>query len=387
MLAFAHPVHDGRVYRQAKALAGGDHAVTLIGRGRRWTLLQRYVEDGIRVVEVPGKAPRLLVRAFLDPFVYAALFLVLLFQRRRFDLYYCHEYQSLFAGWVVARLRNKKIIYDCHEYQPESFVCMFACLPMCVQKWIERCFRRFERFCMRRIDAFVTVNEDLAARLLEDCKTGVVVPNYPSKALFAKLEPDPAWVTRLEGMKVLLFAGYVAESRGVTMCVKLLAELVHRGHNVCLLLVGAESPRGYMHKMMRLANTLKVEDRLYWIGRVNHRQLIGFLPLGDVGLNLIQPYPEKNQWAEPTKCFQYAAAGLPILSSDLKASTGIVEKMGNGVIVDACSLQKIADAAEQMLCDSNLLRELGENGKQAFMNTMNAEQAAQQVLALVDKIC
>jgi glycosyltransferase involved in cell wall biosynthesis len=378
VLAFAHGVNDGRVMRQARALVNAGHRVAIIGRGRRFWRIRTLVENNITCLELFSKPQSMLVRFFHDPLVFTVMIFVVLFGEKA-DVYYCHEYQSQIIGWLVARVRKAKMVYDCHEYQPESVALQVgACLPF-LSESARACFRKFERMCMRRTHAFVTVNDDLAEQLRQDCPLGAVIPNYPTKAEFRDLTPPENWVRRLAGKRVLLFAGYLGEGRGVEMCLQVLKEVRKNEPDACLLLVGGVI-RPYRCQIESQASELGVGDSVYMTGAVSHKEFVSYLPLGHVALNLIQPVPEKNRWAEPTKCFQYAAAGLPVVSSNVEASRRVVEQIENGLLVEPDDVQGAAVAVMKLLSDEALRVELGRRGEALFQKRMNAEAVSERLV-------
>jgi glycosyltransferase involved in cell wall biosynthesis len=378
VLAFAHRTNDGRVMRQARTLADAGHRVAIIGRGRRSWPVRTLIENEITCWELFSKPQSILGRFFQDPLVFVVMISFALFGKWA-DVYYCHEYQSQIIGWLVARVRKAKMAYDCHEYQPESVALQVGAFLPFLYEFARGCFRKYERMCMRRTDAFVTVNDDLAERLRQDCPLGAVIPNYPTKAEFKDLMPPENWRRRLAGKRVLLFAGYLSEGRGVGMCVRVLSEVRKSEPDACLLLVGGSS-RQYRRRIELLAAELNIKDFVYMTGTVSHKAFVSFLPLGHVGLNLIQPEPEKNRWAEPTKCFQYAAAGLPVVSSNLGASAQVVQQMDNGLLVEPSDVRGAADAVMRLLRDESSRIDLGGRGQALFRERMNAEAVSTRLL-------
>ncbi len=385
VLAFAHTVNDGRVLRQAIALRDGGHDVCIVGRGFSRKPIQRTNIDGFQAIELFSKSLALRWRLLLDPIAFILMTAIALLQRQKTAVYYCHEYQSMMIGWFAARVRGAKIVYDCHEYQPESCAVIVGYISRRLEAFALRFFISYENFWMRRTDAFVTVNDDIAKRLQKNCALGVVIPNYPTRAEFANITPPTDWQKRLADKSVLIFAGYLSANRGVNMCIRLLAELRRQNPNLCLLLVGAASTQ-YIQEIELLTESLNVRDAVYMTGAVSHEELIRCLPLGHIALNLIQPVPEKNRWAEPTKCFQYAAAGLPVVSSNLEASRRIIEQMGNGLLVAPDDLAGAVKATESLLSDTMLRSNLGKHGRAAFLKYMNAEAVSKRLVQLLEEL-
>ncbi len=384
ILAFAHHSRDGRVYfREARLLQEAGYDVTLIARGDAAKPLRHTKRDGMDVFELPRRPVPVFMRLFADPFVLAWMFFVSLNKSTGVSVFHCHEYQSLVIGFLVSRFRGCSLIYDCHEYQPEGFARLFLPISKRLYEPIRRCYEKFERFCSKRLDALVTVNEDLGSRFRRDLENVVVIPNYPSKDASRHLETPPEeWATKLRNKRVMVFAGYISPDRGVTSSVRLLgAEPLKAMEDICLLLIGGVS-ESYRMQVQKLARKLDIEDRVFLTGRVTHDQMLGFIRFGCVGLNLIEPVPEKNKWAQPAKVFQYAQTGLPVISSGVGASKSLVEEMGNGIIVDPHDLEQAAKQIGELLCDREKMKLLGDSGRRAFLEQFNLEAVAPRLFDL-----
>ncbi len=384
ILAFAHSSRDGRVYfREARLLQEAGYEVTLIARGESLKPIRHTKRDGMDVVELPRRPVPVSLRMVVDPFVFLWMFFVSLRNSSGAEVFHCHEYQSLVIGFLLSRFRKASLIYDCHEYQPEGFARLFLPISKRLYEPVRRCYEKFERFCSRRLDALVTVNEDLGRRFRRDLENVVIIPNYPSKDVSRHLEaPSREWNEKLKNRRVMVFAGYISPDRGVTSSVRLLGtEPLKSMEDVCLLCAGGVS-EDYRIQIQRLARNAGIEKRVFLTGRVTHDQMLGFIRFGCIGLNLIEPVPEKNKWAQPAKVFQYAQAGLPVVTSGVGASRRLVENMGNGIIVDPHDLEQAAKQIAELLCDRERMKLLGDSGRQAFLERFNMEAVASRLFDL-----
>ena len=85
--------------------------------------------------------------------------------------------------------------------------------------------------------------------------------------------------------------------------------------------------------------------------------------------------PDKNHLdALPTKVFEYMAAGIPFIASNLPALVESLEKWDCGVFVDTSEdVTAAAEAAKELLADPERCKRLGENGRRAIAQEFNFE--------------
>jgi glycosyltransferase involved in cell wall biosynthesis len=149
----------------------------------------------------------------------------------------------------------------------------------------------------------------------------LVVGNVPSATVF----PHPEHV---EPRNAVVYVGDITEARGI--CAML--EIVRRVPDVRLELIGSIAP----------ALAERVRERAERDGTLGRITLTGRLPYEEAwaraagalaGLSLLSPTPAYRA-ATPSKLWEYMAAGIPIVASDLPAQRELIEASGAGVIVD-----------------------------------------------------
>jgi glycosyltransferase involved in cell wall biosynthesis len=385
MLCFAHSIRDGRVFfRECQALMKAGWTVRMVARPSPVDSNEKsFPLLSVRIL--PARPQSIIGRILLDPFHFAIFFLFALKLSYGVSVIHCHEYQSLKAGRWIALFRHAKLVYDCHEYQPESLADIFFGWSTVVRKWTCRFFMRMERWSTAGVDAVVTVNNDLAARFRRFCKRVVVLPNYPDNDCVERSADPPQDIkTRCDGKRVLVFCGYLAPDRGLEQCVRSLAFLKDKCPDLILLLAGGAGEM-YKNKLIDVASAAGVLDRVVLTGYVSHENLPGYLALGDIGMNLIEPF-EKNLRAEQTKCFQYAAAELPVVLTDLPALKKLAKDMGNGVIVPANDTRATVDAVFSLLSHPERMKEMGARGGRAFLSAYNFQAVSGRLIDLYDEL-
>jgi glycogen synthase len=143
-----------------------------------------------------------------------------------------------------------------------------------------------------------------------------------------------------ESTPLLAYCGSAAPQRGLEDAIDALAELP----GVHLALVIAHPPRAEQLRK-RAANT-GVAERLHVVDYVPQDQVVPFLRSASAGLIPIHHVPN-HEIALITKYFEYAHAGLPIITSDTETMGEATRRLGNGEVFAA---QDVSDLARARPC-------------------------------------
>lgn len=121
---------------------------------------------------------------------------------------------------------------------------------------------------------------------------------------------------------VMTYMGSFFYFSGLERVVTDFALLLQKRQDVHLLLIGGGE---LDHRLKNLVQELGIGKNVTFTGFVNYEDLPGLLQLADVGLNPMD-IADVSNYALPHKVFQYLAAGLLVVSTDLK---GLRSVLGN----------------------------------------------------------
>jgi glycosyltransferase involved in cell wall biosynthesis len=99
-------------------------------------------------------------------------------------------------------------------------------------------------------------------------------------------------------------------------------------------------------------------------GKVTRDEAWRIMAGASLGFVVLHPAPNHIE-AQPTKMFEYMAAGLPVIASHFPLWSRIVRDSGAGVCVDPKDPVALGRAIAQMLADPASLREMGRRGREA----------------------
>jgi glycosyltransferase involved in cell wall biosynthesis len=242
---------------------------------------------------------------------------------QRPDVIHANDIATLIPGYLAARLSGARLVYDTHEYA------VGVPYRKAVWAWLAA---TIERLLIRRCDAVITVSDGIAERLQARyglAERPVVVRNVPDLP-----PPNPGAAPDLrEGMGVgaaplVLHQGAVAEGRGGDNLVRAVARM----ESAHLLFLGADA--AFSERLRELGKEVGLDGRLHFHPPVSLAELLSYTTQADVGVSLLEDTCENHRLALPNKLFEYLAADLPVVVSDLPEMSRLVAERGVGWTTD-----------------------------------------------------
>jgi glycosyltransferase involved in cell wall biosynthesis len=354
-----HPADDHRIlHKECVSLRAAGYDVTLIAPRD-----DDGVIHGIPIVALRTKARNRLERMAQRPrAAYRAALSV------DADLYHFHDPEFLPYAVRLAR-RGKRVVYDAHEDVP---------VQMRHKDWIPgparagaaRAFAQFEAECVARIDGVVTPSVIALERLRRRQPRTILLANYPR---LDEIVPAPRWSDRSRA------AGYVG---GITP-VRGARELVDAMDYVDgeLHLAGPFIPPELRHELERSPGW----RRVCYAGRLTRGQiaaLLGRIKVGVIPLHPIANYVD----AYPVKLFEYLAAGVPIVATDVPRWRAVLEAHECGVSVPFGATRQLGEAIAGLLDDDERARAMGERARKAAEEHYSWETQAEALAGLYEEL-
>ena len=205
-----------------------------------------------------------------------------------------------------------------------------------------------ERLIVPRCDAVITVSDGIAEALQRKYgleRRPTVVRNLPDL-------PPPHGDGGVEDLRtslgvgaapLVLHHGAAAEDRGGEALIRSLAEL----DGAHLLFLGADG--GYADGLRTALRAARLGSRVHFRAPVPLAELLSYSAQADVGVTLLEDTCENHRLALPNKAFEYIAAGLPVVASDLPELRRLVDQFGIGWTADPADPASIAAALRSAL--------------------------------------
>jgi glycosyltransferase involved in cell wall biosynthesis len=333
-----HPVDDHRIlHKECMSLRQAGYDVTLIAPHDKDVVL-----DGVSVVALAGTPRNRLERMLRRPLAAYRAAAAL-----DADLYHFHDPEFLPYGARLARER-KRVVYDAHEDVPTQ-IRSKDWIPAPARASVARAVARLEAACVARLDAVVSPSFAALERLRPHQSRAALIANYPR---LDELRPAARWDDRL---RAACYVGGITRVRGACELVDAMAHTDAELH-----LAGAISPPALRDELERSAGW----PRVRYLGRVDHDRVPDLLARVKVGVIPLHPIPNYVA-AFPVKLFEYLAAGLPVITTDVPRWREVLEAHDCGVCVPHGSARRLGAAITGLLDDDGRARAMGERARRA----------------------
>jgi len=264
------------------------------------------------------------------------------------DVYHLHDPELLPAGLLLAS-QGKRVVYDAHEDLPADILDKSWIRPR-LRSLVARSAELLEVFAAERFAAVVTATPSIHDRFARYRCHAVVVGNYPQLAEFEAAVPPPEGKDR-----AVCFVGGITEIRGVRVMVRAMADI-----DAKLLLAGRFLPPRLRDEVAASPGWSQVVE----LGQIGRPEVMRTLGRSMAGLVVYAPLA--NHWtAQPTKIYEYMAAGLPVIASDFPLWREIIEANACGLCVDPTDPIAVGRAIEWILDHPDETRAMGRNGRLA----------------------
>lgn len=224
-------------------------------------------------------------------------------------------------------------------------------------------------------DLRIAVSEELAdavRRLVPERPTHVV-PNGADVEAFREL-PERREAREHFGLpcqgNLLGFVGSLRPWHGLEFAIEAL-NTIPEG----LLVIAGDGPvRSTLEWLAREQGTA---DRIRWLGRVPHRLIPTLLAALDVAL---LPYPAIDEFSfSPLKLYEYLAAGVPVVASDIGQVRAVLDGGRLGKLVAPGEPAALARAVELILRDPTAARSLAAAARGPALESHSWDQRARQL--------
>lgn len=310
-LAYQISPHDARYLKLRESFLEAGFAVHAIAPAAGAAQAHESVET---VSAPPGSASR--ARAWLNA-RHLKSRLVSRGAAFRPDLIYVFDPEALPAALALKSRTGAKLLYDAHEFHEEEDL---SAPERCA--WV----KRTEIRAAPEIDIFATVNRSIG-ELYEAERPDLPQPHVVHNAL--RPAPPPRYDGRLhraahlpEETRILLYHGGLARMRGLDRLATA-ARLLNEDWAVVMMGTGP------------LANTLEAaaNQRLRLLPPCPHDELLIWASGASLGAILYEDEGRSQHYCSPNKLWEYAAAGVPALASDLPEIARVVSGHRTGFLV------------------------------------------------------
>ena len=284
-------------------------------------------------------------------------------------VFVAHDLPMLPVASVACKRDGARLVYDSHELYSE-------------QEFPSRERRRWaaiETKYIRSCNAVITINPSIARELERRYQIQNVNVIYNAERtenppinlhLFHQafgLDPE---------QKVVLFQGGLSAGRNLEALVDAICHVRHPQVNLVLL------GDGQLRKSIRnRVRRLGLSRRVHVHPAVPQADLISFSASADVGVIPYQASCLNNYYCTPNKLFEFIAAGVPVIASDLPELRYIILTHGIGCVGDMGTAEKTAQLIDEVFSNTPRFETWREKVARA-RRMVNWEQEGQKLKAI-----
>lgn len=257
------------------------------------------------------------------------------------------------VAWTFLKLRpftKVPVIYEVHELfgmRPRDN----SSLSVSEQWGVASRTRTLESGVLRGADRLITLTEACRALIMED--HGIPPERLRAIPDGTVLNGSTRIHTHTAGSRVY-YVGQLYPWKGVDTLVRAMAELPA----ATLKIIGSGVHEGGIDRdltrLQALSASLGISDRVHFEAFVPYRDVPGKLAEADVAVVPLPDVLMSRYFTSPLKLFDYMAAGVPIVASDLPAIREILRPDENGILVAPDDPAALAQGISRILSDRDL---------------------------------
>lgn len=266
------------------------------------------------------------------------LFFVLMKKADKKTILLANDLDTLLPFFIVSKIKNRPLVFDSHEIYTE--MPSLSNRPKTKKVW-----KILERFLLPKIKHFYTVSESYAQWFRKEYGVNpIVVRNVPKLIKLNDVEETVFFPLPLnpEDKKIVIYQGDVNMSRGLE---KIIAAF--RYIDQAQLWIVGDGP--YKPIIEKLCVDLKLQERVFFLGRINSELLKSITPLADIGISIEEDQGLSYRYALPNKLFDYIQAKVPVLGSNLPEINNIITTHQIGEIIQNHEPKELKEKIELML--------------------------------------
>lgn len=241
----------------------------------------------------------------------------------------------------LAEACGARLVYDSHElYSEQEFSVREK------RRWAE-----IEAKYIGACDVVIAVNQSIATELEQRYGVSGVRVIYNAE----RTRQAPAVTRKLHqtfglpaDKKIVLLQGGLSAGRNLEVLVDAMRYV--QNPSVVLVVLGDGLLLRSLQKMTRHGG---LTGRVYFHSAVPQNELLTLTAAADAGVIPYQATCLNNHYCTPNKLFEFIAAGLPILATDLPEIRRLLEGQQIGLVGDTGSPQKLAALMDDFFSDEH----------------------------------
>ncbi len=279
---------------------------------------------------------------------------------RRYDFVFSRSFEYSVAGVFYQWFRGVPLILEINALQYKERERYGGGIFLAIRKV-------FERFVIEKASATYVVSQALVELLKSEGIHPRRVSVIENGVNVGKFSPDTPKAqvyegSELAGKTIVGFTGSLKPWHGVDTAIQAMQHVLPVEPDVMLVIVG-DGNEG--ERLRALCNSLGLQGAVKFLGRVEHEAMPRFVSGFDLAL---APYAgSDNFYFSPLKVYEYLAAGVPTIASDVGDLRALLVETGAGTCVHAGDAHMLADAICALKRDAERLQGMRQAARDVAM--------------------
>lgn len=269
---------------------------------------------------------------------------------QEFDLLHIHNYNRFIADKLLCWSHSKPVVITLHGGLTHIDSIKDP-LNLYSKKIHDRLVSRY--LINNFASAIVALTEEEKIRLLElgiNDRLIKVIPNAVPDELFS-LETAQSFVNR--DYKYILTIARLDRVKQFEKVVETLPSLPEEIHYV----VAGSGENDYLEELLKLAKTLRVSNRVHFLGRVDGVEKWNLL----LGCKIFV-LPSKSE-TQSVSIMEAMAAGKPVVASNIGSILELIPSSEYGFLFDLANYDELTASLKMLLSDEELAKKTGQAAK------------------------
>jgi glycosyltransferase involved in cell wall biosynthesis len=276
----------------------------------------------------------------------ARLFFHLLFLKK--DVLLANDLDTLLPIFLISKLFSKKLVYDSHE--------LFTEVPELVNRTtVQKVWLAIENYIFPRLKNIYSVNDSIATYYSKKYNVTVsVIRNISVKLKNPILDTKFSKKTKGNKKMIILQGSGINIDRGTEEAVAMMQFV----ENTILYIIGGGD---VFKKLKKLIEKYGLNEKIFLKGKLPYDELLEYTKIADLGLSLDKSTNLNYEYALPNKIFDYIQCNIPILASNRKEVSELINKNNIGFVTDTHNPKKLADIVNSIFRNRELYQSYKTN--------------------------
>jgi len=205
-----------------------------------------------------------------------------------------------------------------------------------------------------------------------------VIPGSGVDPKLYKIVPEQEEFTEMKVTRVLMVSRMLWD-KGVGEIIEAAKILREEGAPIRIILAGAVDEGNPRSVPAAELQAWEEEGLIEWLGFVDN--IPDLLQQSDLVI-----LPSKYREGVPRSLIEAAAAGKPIITTNVPGCTDIVQDGYNGVIIQPGDAKALAEAIRELAADRMLQVQMGAAGQEVVRSTFSVESVNKRIIAIMEKL-